>query len=63
MTSDLDIYRAALDYLEQHGDAAPIFAATEADRLLEDGDLDGAATWRQVVNVIHEMMESGVVVQ
>lgn len=37
------------------GDEAPIFAAMEADRLLEEGDLDGAATWRRVVKAIHEL--------
>jgi hypothetical protein len=44
VTSDRDTYHAAFDYLEQHGDTAPIFAAMEADRMLEAGDLDGAAT-------------------
>ena len=41
MTADLDTYRTALDYLERHGDTAPIFAAMEADRLLDAGDLGG----------------------
>ncbi len=38
-------------YLKRHGDTAPIFAAMEADRLLEAGDLDGAATWRRILDV------------
>ncbi len=55
MTSYRDTYRAAFDCLERHGDTAPIFAAMEADALLEAGDLDGAATWRRVVKVIHDL--------
>ena len=55
MTSNRDTYRTAVAYLEQHGDTAPIFAAMEADRLLEEGDLDGAATWRRVAKAIHDL--------
>ncbi len=48
MTTDLDTYRAAFDYLKRHGGAAPILAAMEADRMLDEGDVDGAAMWRPV---------------
>ena len=63
MTSNLDTYRTALDYLERHGDTAPIFAAMEADRLLDAGHPDpgphlgAATTWRRVVKAVREMME------
>ncbi len=39
--SDLDIYRAANELIEQHGDDAAIHAAMKADAMLETGDLDG----------------------
>ncbi len=41
MTSDLDIYRSAKLLINQHGEDAPIFAAQQADKCLEAGDLDG----------------------
>ncbi len=40
MVDDLDIYRAANELIDQHGDEAPIHAAMRADELM------GAATWR-----------------
>ena len=45
MTSDLGIYRAANELIEQHGDEAPIHAAIRADEMLEAGDMDGKAVW------------------
>ena len=59
MTSNLDTYRTALDLLEQHADTAPIFAAMEADRMLDEGDLDGAAHWRLVLRAIRGVTEPG----
>ena len=55
MISDRDTYRTAFDYLKRHGDTAPIFAAMEADALLEAGDLDGAATWRRILGAVRQM--------
>ncbi len=43
MTSDLDVYRAANELIEQHGEDAPIHAALRADELMETGDMDGRA--------------------
>ncbi len=47
MTSDLDIYRSAKLLIDQHGDEAPIHAATQADAMLHKGDLDGVAEDRE----------------
>lgn len=57
MPSDRDTYRTAFDYLEQHSNTAPIFAAMEADRLLNAGDLDGATTWCLIVRAIKRKMK------
>jgi len=46
---DPDIYRAAKLLIDQHGDDAPLQAAGRADELLDEGDVDGAAVWRQIV--------------
>jgi len=38
---DIDIYRSAVAFIEQHGDEAPIHAAMKVDAMLERGDMDG----------------------
>ena len=55
MTTDLDIYRSAHALIQQHGDAAAIEAAMKADSMLDKGDLDGAAVWRQIVTAISDI--------
>ena len=52
MTADIDIYRAAKRYIDQHGDQVALQAAMQANALLEAGDLDGAATWRWIIKAI-----------
>ena len=52
MTSDLDIYRAANELINQHGEDAPIHAAMRADELMEAGDMDGKAVWLRIVKAI-----------
>ena len=60
MTSDLDIYRAANELINQHGDDAPIHAAMRHDQLLERDDVDGCATWKRILKAIDEMLVSEV---
>ncbi|MCZ6590253.1 MAG: hypothetical protein O7B98_03825 [Alphaproteobacteria bacterium] len=55
MTEKIDIYRAAKLYLDQHGDQAALQAAMQADEQLGAGDMDGAATWRKIINAIEVM--------
>ena len=57
MTSDLDIYRSAKLLIDQHGEDAPIFAAIQADKCLEAGDLDGKAVWMGVIRAIKELVD------
>ncbi len=57
MTSDLDIYRSAKLLIDQHGEDAPIFAAMQADKCLEVGDLDGKAVWMGVIRAIKELQD------
>ena len=49
LTGDIDIYRAAKLYIDQHGDQAALQAAMQSDALLEAGDMEGAATWRKII--------------
>ncbi len=55
MTGDIDIYRSAKLYIDQHGDDAALQAALRADALLDTDDLDGAATWRKIIKAIEVM--------
>ena len=41
--------------IDQHGDEAPIFAAMQADRSLEAGNLEGKAVWMRVIRAIKEL--------
>jgi hypothetical protein len=52
---DPDIFRAAKLLIDQHGADAAIRAAQRADELLEAGDVDGAAVWRQILEAIGEL--------
>ncbi len=52
MTSDLDIYRAANELIEEYGEAADIKAAMRADQCLTSGDMEGEAIWLRIVKAI-----------
>ncbi len=56
MTSDLDVYRSAHLLIKRHGDDAPIEAAMRADKLAEDGDMEGRAVWLRIVKAIEELL-------
>ena len=56
MTSDLDIYRAANELIEQHGEDAPLHAAMRADERLAAGDMEGEAVWLRIVKAIAELL-------
>jgi len=58
MTSNLDIYRSAHALIQQHGEAAAIEAAMKADALLDKGDLDRTAVWRQIVVAINDIQST-----
>ena len=56
MTSDLDIYRSANEFIKQHGDVADIEAAMKADERLAAGDMEGEAVWLRIVKAIEELL-------
>jgi len=55
MTSNIEIYRSAKLLINRHGDDAVIEAAMMADKMLEQGDLDGLATWNRILRAIEEL--------
>lgn len=57
--SDVEVYRAANQLVQQHGtEVAPIIAAQRADELLEAGDMGGRAVWLRILKAIRWMVES-----
>ncbi len=52
MTDEIDIYRAAKLYIDNHGDQAVVQAAMQADAQLAAGDMEGAAMWRRIIKAI-----------
>ena len=55
MISDLDIFRAAKLLIDKHGEDAAIWAGQPCDQLTDEGDTDGAAVWRQILEAIDEL--------
>ena len=55
MIPDIDIWRSARVLVKQHGEDAPIEAAMKADAMLEEGDLDGYATWKRILRAVEEL--------
>ena len=53
--SEWECWACAQEMLRQHGADAAIQAAMKADELMFDGDLDGAATWRRIVDRINAL--------
>ncbi len=62
MIDDLTVWRAAKLLIDEHGEDAPTRAAMKADALLDEGDLDGSAVWRQILAAIEKLLreEPGV---
>ena len=52
---EADIWRSAKALIDSYGDDATIHAAMRADKLLAQGDMGGAAVWRQVITAIKEL--------
>ncbi len=44
--------------VDKHGTEAPICSAMKADAMLENGDMDGAATWRRVVKAVEALLDT-----
>lgn len=56
MTGDIDIRRVAKMMVERHGDEAEAQASSRADKLLEDGDLEGRSVWLRIVDAIRDLL-------
>ncbi len=58
MIRDLDIYRSANVLVKRYGEDAALKAARRADVMLERGDMDGYAVWKQIVKAVEEMQRT-----
>jgi hypothetical protein len=52
---EIDIWRIAVEMRRQFGVDAAVIAATRADALLEQGDIDGFNAWKNIVLRINEL--------
>ena len=55
MTPNIDIYQTANELIKEHGEDAPIHVAMRADELLDAGDTDGQAVWKQILAAVEEL--------
>ena len=55
MIDDLDILRAANLLLKRYGSEAAIEAAQRADELFADGDSEGYAIWKRILDAVAEL--------
>jgi hypothetical protein len=52
---EIDIWRVATLMLNRYGDEADIESAIRAEELADEGDHNGAAVWRRVIDAIGKL--------
>jgi hypothetical protein len=52
---EIDIWRAANLMLKRYGDKALEQSVARADELAADGDCNGAATWRRIIEAVRQL--------
>jgi hypothetical protein len=55
MTDAVDIYRAAKLVIDRHGEDASLYAAARTAVFAGEGDVEGAAVWRQITTAVEEL--------
>ena len=58
MIPEIDIWRIANLMLRRYGDDADIESAIRAEELFEEGDHNGAAVWRRVIDAIAQLLNT-----
>ena len=58
MIPEIDIWRVANLMLRRYGDEADIESAIRAEELFEEGDHNGAAVWRRVIDAIAQLLNT-----
>jgi hypothetical protein len=55
MVEEIDIWRAAQHMRKLYGADAAIHAAMRADKLMDQGDIEGFDMWKRVVAALNEL--------
>src|SRR6266404_5309575 len=55
MIKDPQILRAAQVLMDQHGENSMVRAAHVADKLEDQGDIEGSLAWRRIIEVIDDL--------
>jgi hypothetical protein len=55
VNEDIDIWRAAEQMRKLYGADAAIHSAMRADKLMDQGDIEGFDMWRRVAAAINEL--------
>jgi hypothetical protein len=55
---EIDIWRVAYLMLKRCGDEADIESSIRAEELADEGDHNGAAVWRRVIDVIAQLLNT-----
>ena len=58
MVEEIEIWRAANQFVKRYGEDARIEAAKRIDAMLEAGDLDGAAVWKRIFKAVEELQRA-----
>jgi hypothetical protein len=58
LTDAIDIYRAAKLVIDRHGEEAALYAAVRTAVLAGEGDVEGAAVWRQITAAVDELQRA-----
>lgn len=53
--TDLDISRSASTWLKRYGSEAVFIASRQADKLLDQGDVQGCLAWVRIAKAITEL--------
>jgi hypothetical protein len=59
LTREQEVWGMALWVERVHGDTGWLHIATEQDRLLAEGELDGVALWRKVQQCWEQLQQAG----
>ena len=57
-TTDLDVFRSAKVLVDQHGPGAVLEAATRAQAMLNNGDLDGRWLWLRIFRAVEVLLQT-----
>lgn len=58
MLSEWELCACANHYIRKYSDDAPIHAAMQADKLLAEGDLEGAKNFRAIFRRINRLLDT-----